>query len=241
MVPTERASRLEAPIREALAGLEKAFLAPGAFSPARSTRRFRIASADYCEFVVLPELCARITQEAPGVALDVTPLPGGLPAEELRAGRYDLAIGNFSQIPQGCLMRDLFREDFACIARKGHPRIRKRLTLAAFTEVGHVLIAPSGRAGSMVDDVLARRGLQRHVAISTPHFLVPPSIVASSDLISTLARRVANHYAKHYPLRVFKPPLEIPSFPIVMVWHRRCDGAPDQRWLRDRIAQASMK
>ncbi len=237
MVPTERAGALEGPVREALAALEGALASQGAFSAAHSQRRFRIASADYCEFVVLPRLIAEIAEDAPGIALDVTPLGGALPADDLRAGRFDLAIGYFSQIPDDCLMRDLFREDFACIARRDHPAIGQRLTLKRFTEAGHVLITPTGRPGSMVDDVLAKRGLKRRVAVTTPHFLVPPRVVAETDLISTLARRVAAHYAELYPLRVLAPPIPLPGFPINMVWHRRLDDAHDHRWLRERIEQ----
>lgn len=55
-----------------------------------------------------------------------------------------------------------------------------------------------------VDRTLERQNLQRHVAISVPHFLAAPFIVANTNLVVTLAERVAKTYLNGLNLRFFR-------------------------------------
>src|SRR5690606_19516862 len=80
----------------------------------------------------------------------------------------------------------LFDEDFACIVRKGHPQVSRRLTLKRYCSLAHLLIAPRGRPGGIVDAELGKLGRSRHVALLVPSFLSAPQIIASTDLIATL-------------------------------------------------------
>lgn len=239
MTPTEHALALAGPVREALSTLEDAFLGGARFDARQTVRRFRIASADYSDFVLFPELMTRLGRVAPRVAIDGVPIPGRLPDDALRTGTLDAAIGSFSQIPSDCRMTELFEEDFVCIARNAHPRIHSRIGLKTFSELGHVLVTPLGTPGGLVDDLLAARGLERHVAFSTPHFLVPPRIVATTDLVCTLAGRVGRHFAETYPIRALRPPLPVPGFPMRLVWHRRSDESVAHQWLRKEICDVA--
>jgi DNA-binding transcriptional LysR family regulator len=93
-----------------------------------------------------------------------------------------------------------------------------------------------------VDDALARLSLQRKVAVAVPHFLVAPHIVASSDLLLTVAERVAEVVAGPLGLVVLAPPreLELTGFDLSILWHERTHEDPARRWLRDVIvAEAS--
>jgi hypothetical protein len=47
-----------------------------------------------------------------------------------------------------------------------------------------------------VDFLLAQQNLTRNIAVSTPHFLVAPSILARTNLIATLVERVAKQFAE---------------------------------------------
>ena len=48
--------------------------------------------------------------------------------------------------------------------------------------------------------------------------------------------RIARTYARTLPIRVLKPPLELPDFPISMVWHPRSDKDAAHMWLRARLS-----
>ncbi|RZM09565.1 MAG: hypothetical protein EOP68_08775 [Sphingomonas sp.] len=73
--------------------------------------------------------------------------------------------------------------------------------------------------------------------LSLPQFLVAPFVVADTDLIATLAARVARRFAAaNLGIVVHEPPIALPDWPLAMMWHRRVDDHPATVWLRDCIA-----
>lgn len=238
MAPTRRALDLAGPIHRALVDLQHALDSPATFDPARSERTIRLALTDYVATVLLPGLIRRLTRAAPGIDIESQPLDGHVPTEELRSGRLDLAFGNFPQPASSPLRQEaLFREGFVCLVRRGHPLVRGRLTLRRFVTLHHVLVSPRGERSGVVDRLLAARGLQRRVAFTTSHFMVAPTVVSQTDLISTVPRRAAEALGRKLRLRLFEPPLRLPRFEISMVWHGRMDDEPHGHWFREEVRQ----
>jgi DNA-binding transcriptional LysR family regulator len=236
MSPTRHALDLAGPIHRALADLQHAVDSTTTFDPARSARTIRLALTDYVATVLLPTLIRCLTRTAPGIDIETQPLDGTLPAGELRSGRLDLAFGNFPQPVSSPLRQHaLFREGFVCLVRRGHPVVRTRLTLRRFVALDHVLVSPRGERSGVVDRLLGARGLRRRVAFTTSHFMVAPTVVSQTNLITTVPRRAAEALGRRLRLRLFEPPLRIPPFEISMVWHGRTDEEPLARWFRDEV------
>lgn len=238
MEPTPRALELVAPIAQSLDGIRRALSASRSFEPKHSTFTFRVRSADDLESSLLPRLVEQLKRSAPLVDIVMSRI-GDATEDDLRTGRLDLYLGNWFNIPSGLKHHLLHHETFACIARKGHPHIRSRLTLKSYARAAHVLVTSSERPGSVVDAQLSDRGLGRRVVLRTPHFLVAPLVVARTDLIATLPRRLATTYAQFLPLNVFPPPLDSPGFPVHMVWHPRTHEQAPHQWLRRSIMELS--
>ncbi len=97
----------------------------------------------------------------------------------------------------------------------------------------HMLVAPSGTPGGVVDEVLAELGEKRRVAMAVPHFLLAPYVVASSDLILTAGTRVAEAFAELLPVEIVEAPVKLPSYEFRMYWHERNHQDPAHRWFRD--------
>ena len=97
------------------------------------------------------------------------------------------------------------------------------------------MIAPRGTAGGFVDDALAALGRQRRVAVAVPHFLIAPLVLAGTDLIATVPRRIATAFAPMIPLALRPPPIELTGFTTHLLWHERAAADPAQRWLRDQL------
>jgi len=243
LVPTPRAESLREPLARALEALALALSPPAAFDPATSRRRFVIAAADYAQLVALPPLVARLASEAPGIDLVARDIGAAPFSESLAAGDFDLAIGPPASVrtktpagatPGAIRERRLFTERFVCVVRAGHPRVGRRLDLDTFVALPHAFVAPRGTAGGIVDDVLAERGLSRRVSLMVQSFLVAPWAVASSDLVITLAERLARAFQSQVPaaLRVLEPPLPLPRFTMSMLWHDRAHDDAGHRWLR---------
>jgi DNA-binding transcriptional LysR family regulator len=242
MVATARAEELGPPIRRALETVATALQPPQAFDPKTAERRIRIGTGDYGEIVLLPRVVERMAKEAPRVDLRVV-FQGDNPGGMLRSGDVDLLLSPVfaADVGPGMYARKLFDESFVCVVRRGHPLASKKLTLARYVAASHALISPRGKEGSQTDDALARMGLSRRVAVTVPHFLVAPHIVAQSDLILTLAARVADTLAAPLGLEILKPPseLRLDGFTMSAVWHERTHADPAQRWAREVFAEVA--
>lgn len=243
MQPTARAEAMAGPLELALEDLSRVLASPRPFDPATSTHKFRIATNDYIELVLLPRLLARIWEEAPGVDVRVTNLAGEA-SEDLAEGRVDVVIGMVGQLgapslPPGLRFQRVVADRFVCVVREGHPVTKKRLTLDEFVSLSHALVSPRGATGSVVDTALEALGRKRRVAVEVPHFLVAPHVVRETDVVLTLAQRVAEKLAPLLGLRRIAPPLELPGFTMSMVWHERHHLAPAHVWLRGVIAEVA--
>jgi DNA-binding transcriptional LysR family regulator len=239
MVPTVRAEAMGAPLRRALEDLEGTLSSPGAFNPKTARLRVFIGTSDYAELVLLPGIMARLVREAPGVQLRVLTLKEGSPSD-LASGKLDVAL--MPPLPSedgpGIRSRRILEERFVCLARRAHPLAKRRaLTLSRFAGASHVLVSPWGMEGGFVDDALARRGLRRNVAVAVPHAMVAPHVVASSDLLLTVAERIARVLAPPLGLVVLPPPPELglTGFTLSMLWHERTHDDPARRWVREVI------
>ncbi|HET7502329.1 MAG TPA: LysR family transcriptional regulator [Kofleriaceae bacterium] len=236
VVATPRARELAQPVRDALRLLERS-LAPRRFDPASASRTFVVATSDYVEFVLLPRLVGELERRAPGVRLQT--LPWGLHRipEELARGTADLMIGYYDKVPPHHREQLLFEERYACIARKGHPVVRGKLTTKMYAGLRHIMVSQQVGATSGIDRALAARGLAREVSLRVSHFLNVPPLVARTDLVAALSRRVAEPFARMLPLQILEPPLRLRTSRIGMVWHDAQHDDPAQRWLRELVAE----
>lgn len=235
MVPTALALGLEAPLRSALGELAQTLRRRPRFDPATSRRQFTIASADYATLVLIPKLMQRITAEAPLVSVVVQPTTVDSP-RELPTGQLDLVLGAIPPEIPDVFGRRLLEERFVCLVRRDHPTVGATLTLEQYVALPHVLISPVGSGVSWVDPVLERQGLRRHIALRVPHYLVAPPIVAETNMILTVAARVAKALGAALPVREVAPPIAIPDFTVSMYWHVQRSDDPGHKWLRELLA-----
>src|SRR5262249_59630288 len=107
-------------------------------------------------------------------------------------------------------------EDWVCMARGDPPRFGGEPTLDEFLDEGHVLISPRGRVRGVVDGPLKRLGRKRRVAVTLPLFLAGPAIVARTDFVMTIPRRIALRFSAVHALHIFSPPLHLPSLHLAL-------------------------
>lgn len=236
MIPTPRAIALAPAVHRILVELSAALRGDASFDPATARHTFRIGSSDYVELVLMPRLVERVNRIAPNVDLWLHSLVDH-GDDALTAGAIDVVIGppRGTARPAGSYEKVLFDESFTCIVRKNHPLADARLTLPRYCAAAHLLVAPRGTPGSFVDDALTAVGRTRRIALAVPHFLVVPYLIASSELVATLATRVAETFAGALGLVTMPPPLALPKFQIALAWHERNHDDPPHRWLRDQI------
>lgn len=239
MVATTRGEQLLGPLRRALEELAVLVAGPGGFDPGSSQREFTLATTDYVEAVLLPPLLSRISAAAPGVQLRVRPLESADVVEPLERGSYDAAVGVAFDASPGLQQQALFSEEMVLVCRKGHPLVKRSVDLATYLELRHVMVSVRGGSQGIVDEVLARSGQRRKIALLVPHFLAAQLIVASTDLVMTAPARVVARLGEALGLRVMQPPLAVPGFTVKQVWHERQQDEPGHLWLRQQVFAAA--
>lgn len=234
MRPTARAEALREPLRHALEGLAQAVAPASPFDPAKATQTWRLAASDYSESTIVLPALSGLRVVAPGTRVAVLGVIPSRIEKQAEQGEIDLAFHTTEGAPPGLRQRALFTERYVLVGRAGHPRLKRRPTLAQFCSLDHVIVSPDGGGFyGVTDDALAQAGLTRNVVLSVPHFLLVMSAVASTDLVAMLPSRLVRNVGA---LRVMEPPVEVPGYEMSMLWHERVHRDPAHRWLRDHIA-----
>jgi len=234
MQPTPYAKELYPVISDTLDALSRARHAVG-FRPATVERNFRISMTDISETVILPVLLNHLHKVAPGVSIQAEAITSES-ARRLEDGGVDLAIGFMPHLEAGFLQRTLFSETFVCLASRDHPRIGDHLTRSAFLSERHILVSTSGTGHFIVDKVLSKHGLQRKVSLRLPSFLGVARIVASTDMLVIVPRRVGESFANQEAVKLLDPPVSIPSYSVKLHWHERFHADTGNAWLRQALA-----
>jgi DNA-binding transcriptional LysR family regulator len=232
MQPTPRAQALAAPVAEALAQLRAALSQRDDFTPATSTRQFRIGMTDIGEIYFLPWLLRTLAERAPGVTLSTVRNTAVNLAEELAAGQVDLAIGLLPQLKGGFFKRQLFNQRYVCLMRRGHPLARRTLDSAGYLGAEHVVVVSPGTGHGQVDEGLRRQGLARRVRLTVPHFVAIGHLLADTDLLATVPERLAESLATPFGLVARPMPIALPEAAISVFWHARQHKDAANRWLR---------
>ncbi len=239
MKPTQVAEQLAPAISAALSGIDDLIRDQQDFDPARATRLFTIAPNSYVEYVLMPEIIARLRAEAPGIRLRLIPF-GTDPAEAgAMSGTTDMVLGRMVDPPDNLVVQLLMEDGLACMVRADHPDIADRMSREQFEHLKHVNVLPPGQLRAGLFQVMDQHGLKREVAVSATHFLAVPEMVAATDYCATLPIRISHRLARDPRLKVVPAPVDFGTFPVQLAWHVRYRHDPAHRWLRALIADVA--
>jgi DNA-binding transcriptional LysR family regulator len=238
-VLTQHATALAPRVRSALTEARSVLSADRAFEPRELRREFHIHATDQMLSLLGLALGHAVTVAAPHVGLRFLPLE----ADEATALRndVDLALGVFHDLTPELRVQKLFDDEFACAVRIGHPKVKDKLGLETYLALRHVVIAPRGRPGSVVDDALSEQGYARRAVRWVPYSSSALEFVAESDCVATLSKRYARKLATHFAVQVLPPPLPLPPCAGSQVWHSRWDADPAHGWLRRLVARIAQE
>jgi DNA-binding transcriptional LysR family regulator len=240
MIPTAKALELLGPLRQALDQVRGTLQSHRDFSPARATLTVTVACTDYIEAAVVMPLVLALRQKAPGVRIAVRHWAPALLETQLASGEVDLGIATPDPDQPHLRWSHLFDETYVLIGRFGHPRLKRKLTIEEFVALEHVIVSPSGGSfTSPIDDALAALGHRRKVVMSASSFLFIPEIVATSDLVGLVPRRLLQRPSDR--LTLVEVPWLAEQFNVSMIWHERSHGHAGHRWIRDLIAELTAR
>ena len=238
MRPTPRASALIEPVRAALSQIENIVSHTTEFDPRTEQRVFRIGLPDSMEVLLIPGLLSHLQQEAPGLRLRLnTIVDEAQVLEDLDADRLDLAIG-FGRFEHGQVhhkLKLLGRGTYLCMFNADLVDVSPPISLDDYVRLPHVLTSLRQGERGIVDDALARLGLDRKVVLTTPRFLAVPYLVLGAPVVTTMHAQLARRFAQALGLTLSPAPVELPEIIISLLWHASYDQDPAHKWLRDTI------
>jgi LysR family transcriptional activator of mexEF-oprN operon len=239
MRPTPRALALLDPVRIALAQIATLVSQDEAFDPQTAERLFRIWLPDSAEVLLGPALLAHFCIAAPGVRLRLYSTAGLF--DELDADRVDLAVG-VGALPEGRThhkRRLLTTDTYLCMFNAERVGLAAPISLDDYVGLPHVLTSLRKGEQGVVDEALAKLGLRRTVALTTPRFVAVPFVVAGAPVVTTMHARLARFFAAQLGLSLSPAPVELPEVSFSLVWHASYDHDPAHRWLRETVVRVA--
>ena len=238
MVPTPLARNLIEPVRRALRGLETTLNELERFDPAATHKRFTVAVRDVFEATVLPPLLQRVTRSAPSVDVAAVQVSRRDLESELAAGTLDCALDVLLPLSDQVRRRKISVDGRVVVARKGHPVVKRGLTLATYLKQHHILVS-SRRTGPGLEDVeLSRQGLSRRIRLRCQHYFAACRVVSRTNLILTMPGHYARIANRQFGNQVLPLPVDMPPLDAYLYWHANVENEPANRWLREQLGEA---
>lgn len=238
LVATPRAAAMTHPVRQLIEGAQEVLISQE-FDPATTTQTYRVGASDYSMLTVVPKLVELLRSRAPGSKLEVRGLnERTLP--ELDSGEIDIAFWGDTVPDSPFIGRTLFRETFIGLICASHPLVKKarqrKIRITDYLAFPHMRVSFGSPGPSPVDAALAKRGLQRTIAVVTPNFASNVAALPGSDLILSIPRRLLSQ-ADVQRVVTFALPLSVPAYRYSVLWHKRTEADQSLRWFRESILE----
>jgi len=224
------------------------------FDPIKTTRLFTIACSEYGSTILLPKVLRRFVAAAPNARLRIV-APAADIVESLDSGEIDIAIAVVRQLPNRIGSDILVPDCMVWAMRFEHPLSHETITPASLSLYGHVCVA-RGLRNSAEDpqgEYVTRHGLSQWTGsdfrestndqsvanVTVGSYYVAMALVAESDMIMELPRRLAVAYADKFGL-MYRADLPCSDTAVLSaLWHRSYGDQPPVAWLRNLLREVA--
>ena len=236
---TPLAVQLKELTRIALSGVERVFVAQPDFDPASTRREFSLLVSDYVVAVLGDTLARLLTEEAPHARLRLTT---NTPDQVDRADQA-LLTTDLLLMPHGFLTdlchRDLYRDEWVCLVSAENTGVGDALDADHLRTLPWVVSYHGRTASTPAALQLRMLGVEPRVQVVTESFLAVPGLVAGSDRIALLQRRLVELLPLDTGVRALPLPFELAPLIEAMWWHPVFDEDPEHAYLRGLVQHAA--
>jgi DNA-binding transcriptional LysR family regulator len=201
------------------------------FSPATATGSLKLAMTDQMTILLLPELVATLSREAPNVDVQLVPWQDSS-FRDLAAGQLDLVVCPLTA-PSPLVVERLLPERFVCLVSRSHPHRKKSFSLTEYLAEKHIVLEVQPGQQTLIDRPLSERGKRRKAALRLPFFVPAVEALEKTLLVLTIPERLANRRMDSRKTRLVEAPKEIPPYYQTMSWSDRLNADPLHSWFRD--------
>ncbi|CAH1687696.1 LysR family transcriptional regulator [Hyphomicrobiales bacterium] len=239
MVLTERARVLQGMAAKVLEELDGLLVDPEDFDPSSTQQTFTIALPDQILPLTLSSVMQEFRRRAPLARLTMRALGPDFDFEgALANGTVDLVISNWPSPPPSLRRSILFEDEFVCLVDRNHPFTREPPSADAYLAADHVVPTDYAIAhrGVVETHLSAIRAVRERRVVSA-YFSMAPYLLVGTDLVFTVTRHFAEHFASILPLALIPSPIVYPPIQFYQLWHERMHHAPTHRWFRQVIGR----
>lgn len=227
---TSRASELQQPLQHILNEIQNLLL-PLTCDPAEMKGEIAIGARDYEIVTVLPSVIQYITHHAPQLKVSIVSLSGDH-LDPLEKHEVDFILSATESHSASLYRKTLFEDDFVCLVSENNPVLEQEFTLKHYLDLKHCLITISGFGPGLVDLELAKHNLQRDVVVRTSQFLCVSHLIAHSNLVVTLPRKMGQLLSQQANIKLLETPMPLTPFSIFLYWHVKNQNNPTHQWIR---------
>ena len=222
----------------ALAGVERVFDASTIFDPQTSRREFTVLASDYAMAVVGEFLGDLLSARAPSMRIRLKQHN----SELIERASDALRTVDGILLPHGFLTDvphvDLFDDEWVCLLATTNDQVGAELTMQDLSSLPWVLtyhgpssFTPAGRQLQML-------GVEPHIQLVVESFLALPFVIAHSNRIALVQRRLVPRLTARGDVRAMTPPYDTVPLVEAMWWHPIHQRDPEHEWLRRLFAEA---
>lgn len=246
--PTTRAQKLQQAIQPALRAIQAVCMESN-FNPNSHQQTLQISINSATEYLIAPYIYKWLQTQAPHMRLQLQPdYLDDIPAL-LKEGRLDFALDFVGFNDNQFQSLKLTEEDLVVICRIGHPQIKNKISLGQFKTLPQVSLMPRSSLtfkhhhlkGTPMEQLMGKDLPQRNITFSVSSFASIPSIVAQSDLIAIVPKRIAHHFnhnqSQQSELQCIPLPFKYPQAAIYLLWHKSREHDVAHKWVRDKMSQ----
>lgn len=240
MEPTPLCMTLHQNLSPCLKNIMQSIEDRGEFNPATSKRTFCLGLSDYLCKLLLPIILQELSKQAPDICIRIVQTTYEQRTAMLKSGKLDLFLGcSRDDYGAGIQKEKLFEDREVCIVRQDHSIEGPVMTEKELADSEFVALSLSESGLGFLEDFLYRKGVQRKIKIVVQQETIIPSLVENTDLVGTLAERLAHMYTREKKFRIISLPLQNTTFEVFQHWHSLNDKDPAHQWIRHIIKKAA--
>ncbi len=235
MKPTPRAEALAGPIRDALLVIQETLEPDTAFDPQNSDREFKISFGRYGELSLLPRLLNALSEQKTGISIQSHGDDTGDNLVQVKDAVLDFCL-DYRMPEDNQLQSQLCEhEEMVVIARKGHPRITKRLTKKRYFEEKHIVASLPEDRRELFQHFMREQGGERDIMAEVNQVTAIPLLISQTDSIASLPRSTAELFLQSHQLDMFTLPFEVPKLPVYLIWNKAMNRDKGHQWFRELV------
>lgn len=238
LTPTPKAESLYSDVQGALSLIREGLSQQKDFTPDKQAHTFRIASADYFEFVLLPQLIHTFEEDAPDIQFNITPLTN-VPESQLLHAQVDVILDAFPIQDDRIHSEIVSYESLVVVARKAHPRINDNLTLDEFFNETHAVLPNQGRLLPLEKVLNKPLSKKRKIGVQVTQYISLLTAVSNSNYIATVPKQLAVRYGEALGLQQLDFPIKVPPIPLFMMWSKAFENDSAHQWLLSQLRCAA--